>query len=163
EVTRALKLFAQEPYACPMLFHGESGVGKTSAALALAAELGCAVDEEELGGLHEIASGEQTGATVKEKFAQLRLYPLFGSGWRCLIVNEADSRSEGAENIWLDALEHLPAKSVVIFTTNAVNRISRRLRDRCEVYHFTSDTSLLKLHIQQLAQQVWETEGCAGE
>jgi DNA polymerase III delta prime subunit len=65
QVTRSLKQFVKKPYPTPMLFHGESGTGKTSAAYALAHELGCSVDDAELGGLFEIASGEQTAETVR--------------------------------------------------------------------------------------------------
>ncbi len=45
EVVRALRLFVAQPYPTSFLFHGDTGVGKTSAAVAMAYELGIAVDE----------------------------------------------------------------------------------------------------------------------
>lgn len=163
EVTRALSLFVQEPYSCAMVFHGESGVGKTATAQALAYELGCQVEQAELGGLHEIRSGEMRVERVEAIFQLLRLRPLFGSGWKILICNEADRMGLPVETLWLDALEKLPPRTVVIFTTNAISRLSRRFRDRCEAYHFSSDTEVLKPHIRDLAERVWAAEGCGGE
>jgi DNA polymerase III gamma/tau subunit len=158
EVTRALRLFVQAPYPCPFLFHGDTGVGKTATAYALAYELGCAVEEGELGGLHEIASGRLTGEAVREQMNLLRYTPLMGSGWRVLICNEADAMTDGAEKQWLDALEHLPPRSVVVFTTNCLHKLSKRLRDRCEVFEFRSETTALRPAIRQLARRVWDAE-----
>jgi hypothetical protein len=128
-VVRALSLFAAEPYTTAMLFHGESGIGKTATAHVLARHLGCNVDEGELGGFTEIRSGEMRIDRVERVLELLRL----------------------------------PPRTVVIFTTNAVNKLSRRFRDRCEVYHFTSDTETLAPRIRQLAQKIWAAEGLAGE
>ncbi len=163
DVTRALKLFLREPYSTAFLFHGDSGVGKTATAYALAHELGCAVEEKELGGLHEIASGEQTADTVREMLNALRLRPLFGEdGWKVLIVNEADKMSGQAEAIWLDGLEHLPAKTVAAFTTNRPEALSKRFRHRCETYFFESDTKKIGPAIRALGKRVWKAEGCRG-
>ena len=55
-----------------MLFHGDSGIGKTSAAYALAHYLGCAVAEAELGGVFEIPSGSQTAESLRKIVDLLR-------------------------------------------------------------------------------------------
>ena len=49
----------------------------------------------------------------------LSFRPMLGSGWKVLVCNEADRMTTSAETIWLDALEGLPPKSVIVFTTNA--------------------------------------------
>lgn len=163
EVIRALRLFVAEPYPASFLFHGDTGVGKTSCAVAMAYELGIAVEEGELGGFTEIPSGRLTGEAVKEQMNLLRYTPLVGSGWRMVVCNECDAMTEGAEKQWLDALEHMPPRSVVVFTTNSLGKISRRLRDRCEVYAFESQTSKLRPAIRQLARRVWEAEVGRGD
>src|SRR5262245_3924 len=163
DVVRALALYAQAPYSAAMLFHGESGVGKTSAAYALARDLGCDVDEGPLGGFHEIPSGEMDAAAVRDHLGRLTLGTLFGSGWRVLVANEADRMSKPAETIWLDGLEHLPARSTVVFTTNQPERLSPRFRDRCEVYAFESDPDRLQPALQALARRVWKAEGLKGK
>lgn len=162
-VVLALQEFAADPYPAAFLLFGESGVGKTATALALARDLGVAVDETELGGFHEIASGEQTAQAVRNLAESLRYSPLFGSRWRVVIVNECDRMRSEAEVLWLDILEHLPPRTVIVFTTNEPERLSRRFRDRCECYRFTCDRDDLQPHIQAMARHVWTSEGLDGE
>lgn len=140
------------------VFAGPTGVGKTAAARALAFELGCDANEAELGGLCEIASGRQDGRAVDDLLRQLRLRPLFGSGWRVAIINEADSMTSQAEAIWLDGLEHLPMRVVVVFTTNRPEKLTDRLTSRCEVCQFdgTSDEFITELH--SFVREVWKLE-----
>jgi hypothetical protein len=131
-VAHQLQLFCECPCPCAFPFEGETGTGKTSAALLLAGALGVCVAEGHFGGLYQIASGEQTGETVRSVLASLHCRPFFGSGWRVLVVNEVDAMTPGAAVVWLDALEDLPTQSVIVFTTNDPGRIPARLRDRCE-------------------------------
>jgi hypothetical protein len=163
DVIKSLQAFAAEPYPCAMLFHGETGVGKTATALALARALDCAPEEAEFGGLYQIPSGDQCADSVKEWMRLLHYRPMFGSGWRVLIVNECDRMSSAAEVIWMDALEALPTSSVLVFTTNEPHRLSQRFRDRCETYAFESDTKRLKPHIRRLAVRVWQEEVGTGK
>lgn len=158
-----LQLFARDPYPHAMLFHGNTGVGKTSAAYALAAELGCSVEDSELGGFIEIPSGEMDADSVRTVMRLLQYRPLMGSGWRVLVANECERMSKAAETIWLDALEHLPPKSVVVFTTNAQEKLSQRFRDRCEVFHFVSQREAIQPAIWELARRVWREEVGKGE
>jgi replication-associated recombination protein RarA len=161
-VVRALRLYLKDPYSAAFLFHGESGTGKTSAAYCLAKALGCSILDGELGGLHEIPSGEQTADRVRTVTNLLRLRPLVGSGWKVLIVNEADRMLQAAESIWLDVLEHMPLRCVIVFTTNNTGKLSKRLRDRCEVYRFESDSEELAAHIDTLVARIWKAEKCKG-
>jgi DNA polymerase III delta subunit-like protein len=92
----------------------------------------------------------------------LRCRPFFGSGWKVLVVNEADAMTPNAAFVWLDALEDLPPQTVIIFTTNAAGRIPARLRDRCERLTFESSALLLRHYLQELTDRIWREEGCAG-
>ena len=159
EIVASLQRFVAAPYSCAMLFHGDSGIGKTSAAYALAYDLGCAVEEAELGGVFEIPSGSQTAESVRKILDLLRYRPLCGSGWRVLMVNECDRMALPVETIWLDALEHLPQMTVIIFTTNEPARLSQRFRNRCEEYAFQGGSERLKPWIAALARRLWEREG----
>src|SRR5262249_1470026 len=150
-------------YPCAFLFEGDTGTGKTSAALLLAEALGVNVVEGPFGGLHQIASGEQSGQTVREKMRDLRSRPFFGSGWQGLIVNESDAMTASASIIWLDALEDLPPRCVVVFTTNCAAKIPARLRDRCERLSFEGSALLLRPAMQDMVNRVWSEEGCQGE
>lgn len=163
EVVRALKLFVADPSPQAFLLFGDSGVGKTATAIALAADLGCAIDEEEMGGLFQIPSGCQTAESVRDAVASLRYRPLMGSGWRVLVVNECDRMSTQAENVWLDALERLGPMQVVIFTTNNPEKLTERLRQRCDCYAFSSSTEDILPCIVGLARRVWLEEGLCGD
>jgi len=157
-VVKVLRRFAVNPRPMAFLCEGETGTGKTTAALALAGELGCAVDQAEFGGVWSIASGEQSVDAVRETYRRLNLVPMFGSGWKVAIVNEADRMSKAAETIWLDALENLPSRSVVVFTTNFCDTLSSRFRDRCTRLTFVADPVRLRADAQLLVEGVWRQE-----
>lgn len=163
QVVAALTSFVANPYSAAMIFHGESGVGKTSAARVLATELGCCLEDEEIGGFLEIASGEMTADAVRAKVDLLRYRPLSGSGWKVVVANEADRMMRPAETIWLDVLEHLPPRTVIVFTTNEIGRLSQRFRDRCEVYKFAHEVQEIGPWITALVRRVLEQEVGDGE
>ena len=75
------------------------------------------------------------------------------------MVNECDRMALPVETIWLDALEHLPNMTVVIFTTNEPARLSQRFRNRCEEYAFQGGSERLQPWIAALARRLWEREG----
>jgi hypothetical protein len=159
EIVASLQRFVAAPYPCAMLFTGDSGIGKISAAYAMAHDLGCAVEEGELGGVFEIPSGSRTAESVRKILDLLRHRPLCGSGWRLLMVNECDRMALPVETIWLDALEHLPRDTVVVFTTNEPERLSQRFRNRCEEYAFRGGSDRLRPWIEALARRLWQREG----
>jgi replication-associated recombination protein RarA len=157
-VVNVLSRFADNPHSTAFVFEGETGTGKTSAALALAGELGCDLAQQEFGGVRSIASGEQSADAVRDAYRQMFLCPWTGSGWKVVIVNEADRMARPAETIWLDVLESLPPKTVIIFTTNEADRLSQRFLDRCTRLSFDSDADKLRSSAVALAGAVWKAE-----
>lgn len=153
-----LSSFIESPYPVAFLFDGETGTGKTSAALALAAGLGVDIVQAEFGGLYQIPSGEQTGDTVRRLISSLHTRPFSGSGWKVLIVNEADHMTPNAAMVWLDALERLPRETVIIFTTNEAGKLPRRFRTRCECLRFESSALLLSADAQAFIDRIWLAE-----
>ncbi len=147
-----------EPSSQAFLFDGPAGVGKTTAAWALARDLGCAVEDGDFGGVCELPSGKQDGGAVERLLESMRCRPLAGSGWRVAIVNEADYMTRQAEVIWLDALENLPPMTAVVFTTNDMTRLSARLVSRCEVVRFAGAKSEVEEALAALVRHVWERE-----
>lgn len=162
EAVRILRAFAasaaEDTTPAVFLFHGPSGVGKSAAAWALAMALGCDPDDPDMSGITEIPSGQQDGSAVRQLLDTLRLRPLLGSGWKVAIVNEADNMTAQAEAIWLDGLEKLPPKTVVIFTTNNTGKLSGRLATRCLPIEFDGCPKRLRRSIAALARDVWTRE-----
>lgn len=68
--------------------------------------------------------------------------------WRVYIVNEADRMTEGAQIAFLDFLDALPYKTVIIFTCNGTvkdgqvvleyGQLEPRFLSRCSVIHFSN-------------------------
>lgn len=158
EAVRALKAFVRAPYPAAFLFAGETGTGKTSAALALAEELGCDLEAKEFGGVQVLASGEQSAEAVRECCQRMWLAPMRGSGWKVFILNEAERMHLQAETIWLDRLEDLPPKTVLVFTTNHAGKLSARFRDRCVQIPFESDARRLEASAHMLLARIWKAE-----
>ena len=157
-VVKVLRKFVKAPYPAAFIFQGETGTGKTSAALALAAELGCRLDQHEFGGVNVVASGEQTAENVRDTWKRMWLTPLTGSGWKVLVVNEADRMARPAEMIWLDCLENITPHTVVVFTTNDAQLLSQRFRDRCTRLAFESDADQQRASATAFAAAVWKAE-----
>lgn len=160
QVVKILRKFAESPYPTAFIFEGETGTGKTSAALSLAAALGCDLSQkpQEYGGVQSIASGEQSADAVREAYRQMHNCPWSGSGWKVVIVNEADRMARPAETIWLDVLEAIPKKTVIVFTTNEAARLSQRFLDRCTRLVFESDAQKLRESAIAFASAVWKQE-----
>jgi hypothetical protein len=154
-----LKEFLECPYSTAFLFEGETGTGKTTAALCLAAELGAV----EFGGLDRIKAGMQDAEAVERVLDTLRFTPMLGSGWKVVIVDESDWMSPKAAQLWLSALEDLPTKSIVVFTTNHPGKFQDRFLDRCERIAFESSAANLRQDAEALIAKVWTGEGRTGE
>lgn len=154
----ALQSYLDQPFPSAFIFDGPTGVGKTAAARALAFDLGCSREDPDMGGLLEIPSGKQDGKAVEDLLRNLSRRPLFGSGWNVAIVNEADLMTAQAEAIWLDGLEHLPPRSVIVFTTNELRRLSNRLVGRCERIAFDGSSPEFTAGLASLVKRIWKAE-----
>lgn len=152
--------FVQRPYACCFLFEGPPGCGKTTAALALGAELGC---EDEFSGLHVVTSTEMTIDRCRDLFeCALRLRPMNGNGWRTLVIEELEALTSVQVQRYLKtALEQrLPEKCVVVATSNgagAIERADKALLQRFRLYRFEAGKMFAAAAEPYLAM-VWKSE-----
>lgn len=157
-VLHALRSYMAAPCSKAFLFHGETGTGKTSAAYALAGELGVDVAHEELGGFFKISSGRQTVGALDYVVNLLRFCPRFGSGWRFVMVNEADMMGAKVEGNWLDILEERPERVVFCFTSNYLTEFTPRFAKRCARIAFTHEGEATRRAVESLIADVWQRE-----
>ncbi len=147
KVKRVLSNFAERPFASSWLFLGPSGTGKTSMALALAAELPAE--------LHHIPSREADLESV-QNLAHVCAYVPMGAPWHLALFDEADQMTPAAQLALLskmDATGTLPG-TVLIFTANDTRLLEPRFLSRCHLLEFTpeSTASALPRYLQKIAR-----------
>lgn len=92
-----------------ILIQGPSSSGKTTLAEIIVHAL--ADDHTEINGAN------CTVDKVREIARGFAFKPMFGNEWRAIVVNECQSMTDKAVECWLDVLDHLPPKWVIVFTT----------------------------------------------
>lgn len=125
------RLIAQ-PFASAWLLEGESGIGKTTAALCVAEALAGPLDLRHVNGCDVNAEAVRTWAD------SLRFAPCKADGWRVLVIDEADRMSHAAQVLFLSLLEQLPPRALVLFTSNERGDFEPRFLSRVKVLHFTT-------------------------
>lgn len=159
--TAQLADFACQPFPQAFLFAGPTGIGKTTAALALVNELGVSRDFDFI----HIKSGEMDAESVVSALSTVRRIGV-RDGWKVILCDEADLMSTKARSLWLSALEDLQSyefgKTVIVFTTNNPDRFDDRFRDRCEMIEFESDARTLHMDAEELLADLWMKEAMSG-
>jgi DNA polymerase-3 subunit delta' len=145
-LTRALEQGASHAY----LFSGPAGVGKSEAALALAAGLACAdggcgvcnTCRRVLGGLHpdvEVIAPEGNFIR-KEEITEINLHAVYRpyeARAKVYIFLEADSFNAEAANAFLKTLEEPPGHVHFILVSNHPERLLPTIASRCQPVTFS--------------------------
>lgn len=146
---RILSKLTANPFPSAWLFVGASGTGKTSLALAIAADLGAEV--------HHVGSPQCNLATLETVVRRCNFVPLSG-GFHIVICDEADEMSDAAQKYLLsklDSSEPVP-NTIWIFTCNATDRLEARFLSRCRVVEFSSYG--LNGNLVGLLRRIWQAE-----
>jgi DNA polymerase III delta prime subunit len=150
--------YAAAPTPKCFLLSGSPGVGKSATARALAADLGC---PDEFAGFLTVSSASLTVEGIREYFGhKLRLRPLTGSGWKCLLIEELDGIvSKQAERDLKIALDefNLPARTTIIATSNDPMNIPLALRNRFRHVPFSNGPEFRAACLESLARR-WEND-----
>jgi replication-associated recombination protein RarA len=152
---KVMAKLAANPFPSAWYFLGASGVGKTTLALALAAQMP--------GELHHIASKECTLETVQNLARQCHYMPRMADDWRpcrmhvCLI-DEADQMSYPAQLAFLSLLDAtaFPPNTIFIFTGNDTANLEARFMSRVHLLEFSSYG--IAKEAADLLAKVWDTE-----
>jgi replication-associated recombination protein RarA len=138
---------------------GPSASGKTSAAWIIARQFARSdVDIIEL-------DGDRCTVEAVRQAADLMRYSALSGGFRVWIVNESQAMTARAVQAWLTALDPLPPRVIVIFTTTAdsadlFGEYEGPFRSRCKTVAFTNQ-GLAPLFAQR-AREVAIAEGLDG-
>lgn len=154
---RFLMGLVADPFpTCVLLESSVGGTGKTTAALALAAELGCL---DEMSGLIVQPCSELSVDRARELFtATLRYRPFEGRGWRVLVLEELDWVSPQVQRFLKVALEtNLPKKCIVVATSNDSSKLDRPLLQRFTNYSFVAGASFAEDCRERIAE-IWNLE-----
>lgn len=156
---RVLEGFLLEPYPACWLLDGAPGVGKTSTAFALANELGC---EDEFSGREVVIGSELSVDAARTLFQRtLRctpLQPLKVPAWHCLIIEELELVSSQCATFLKVALETaLPARCVVVATSNNTAKLPQALRERFTLLSFGSGDAFAS-EAQDVVAAIWDAE-----
>ena len=144
-----LSRFAQRPYPSAWLFLGESGVGKTTMALALASEIGAE--------LHHIPSRNCDLETVEEAVRICHYVPMSG-GLHLILVDEADQMTLAAQHAFLSKLDAtaFPPQTMFIFTANSIKYLEDRFLSRCHRLDFSGHN--IGLELPRYLAKLWRKE-----
>jgi len=151
---KILTAFLKRPASGAWLFLGPSGVGKSTMALALAAELQAE--------LHKIPSQKCNAQNIEDTVRRCWYAPMTPGGFHVVLADEADKMTDAAQLALLSKLDSTdPAPNTIwIFTANDTERLERRFLSRCKLLEFSSYG--LAEHIAAYLDGVWHAEGGNG-
>lgn len=147
---KILSKLVANPFASAWLFVGPSGTGKTTAALAVAAEINVE--------LIHIPSQHCTVAELEESLRMTQYVPAAGKKFWLVLVDEADQMTEKAQLALLSKLDAtgMHDNTIFIFTCNATDKLETRFLSRCRVLEFSSYG--LNGNLVELLRRIWVAE-----
>lgn len=157
---KALASIVANPRSCCILLTGATGTGKSSAAGALANELGCN-DGALMETAYTISGSELNAETLRKYFGNESPFRLIATGgWHVLIIEEMEFVNWSILPLLKDALERRVAaygNVIVIATSNSTEGIPQAVLDRFKRYDFDSGYKLASDYARYI-QAIWSAE-----
>ena len=146
----ASKLASNPPETGSFMFVGDPGLGKTTLALAMAAQMGAE--------LHHIPSQDCNLDTLKSVVNTCHYVPKAGCSRHLVLVDEADQMSAAAQMYLLSKLDstgRVP-NTIWVFTANATEKLHDRFISRCSLIPFSvhGESKQIASHLES----VWAAE-----
>jgi replication factor C small subunit len=135
EIIRSLKAFVKAKNMPNLLFAGPPGVGKTTAALAMASEMfGGGMQ----GNFTELNASDERGIDVVrgriKDFA--RSIALGDAPWKLIFLDESDSLTSEAQHALRRTMEATSGVTRFILSCNYSSRVIEPIQSRCAVFRF---------------------------
>jgi hypothetical protein len=153
---KIISKLAVNPYQSAWLFLAASGTGKTTLAMAFAAELPAE--------LHHIPATERTLETVQAVCSRCYYSPR-SEDWKpvkfhVVLIDEADRMSDAAQLALLSKLDStaFPPNTIFIFTANATENLEKRFLSRCRTIEFSSYGTLAGDDPHPRLIQLWRVD-----
>jgi replication-associated recombination protein RarA len=157
-IARLQSLVRQPHESCWLIESPEPGVGKTATAHCVAYELGC---DDAMSGLFFVPATRLTLDKATELLEYtLHHRPLMGRGWKVLILDELERLpSVQVANYLKSALDEysLPAKTIVVATSNGAGNLEPALLQRFELLAYSSGAAFQAACLERIAE-LWQAE-----
>lgn len=150
EPRKVMQAFVKSPFKSAWFFLGESGLGKTSMAEAVAGMIG--------GEVHTIASQACNVENIETAMRICAYVPKGGRGaFHVVIVNEANEMSSAGQDKFLSILDRVPDQTIFFFTSNGTDRLAKRFLSRCRVLPFKAQT--VESELAAYLEKIYKAEG----
>ncbi|MFH1107193.1 MAG: replication factor C small subunit [Candidatus Micrarchaeota archaeon] len=158
-VVRQLKSFAKNGNPPHLLFAGPAGSGKTSCALALAAEL---FGDSTSQCLLELNASDERGIdVVRTKIKDFaRTLPLSDVPFKAIFLDEADALTQDAQQALRRTMEKYSGNTRFILSCNYSSRIIEPIQSRCAVFRFTR---LSEEEVRKIVRNITQAEKIAAD
>lgn len=153
KLKRLAASLAVKPYNSYYIFRGNSGVGKTTFAVAMANEIGAQV--------HHIRSGNCTVEALETAHRNCFYEPAPGKRFHVILIDEADLMSKASRDSLLSMTDGTrPApNTIIILTTNDEEKFEPRFISRFMTFNFS--TQGMQKDAADFIAQVWKSEAPA--
>ncbi|MEM4254771.1 MAG: replication factor C small subunit [Candidatus Norongarragalinales archaeon] len=152
-IVERLEHFVKSKNLPNMLFAGRAGIGKTTAALALANEL---YGEDISQCFAELNASDERGIdVVRGKIKDFaRSIPLASVDFKIILLDEADSLTPDAQQALRRTMEAYSKNCRFILSCNYSSRIIEPIQSRCAVFRFKSlEDSEIKGIVEEIAKK----------
>lgn len=157
-----LRSLVERPEPRCLIVEGDGGNGKSCTAKAFARDLGCFDADgymDETTGFYTIPASELDIDSARHLFTEtLRYFPMYGSGWRVVVLEELDGLASKQVERYLKVAmdrQNMPARTIVVATSNDTEGMDRPFLQRFRPHlKFVSDAAF-SLACQKRLREVW--------